>query len=296
MEKKANSVVVAFSGGPDSVFLTEWLLEQNYDIVALCHFNHQMDIRNGQNMSDEAFCIRYAQQKNIYLEQGSWNDSNTSEEKARIARYQFLEKARKRHNADWIAVAHHQDDQAETVLLQLCRSGGLKSLTGMKEYHHQKKIWRPLLGYSKSEILSFLEEKNISYCIDSSNAENIFTRNWIRNEIIPLLETRFPTLRKHLADQAKRFQDLEQEIESKAEAFLCSHSFRQGVKCSDFLSQMREVQIEIVRKTLSKKSISPSFLESFFALVHNPAGRKKLFTKYQRFEKRKGKIYVLDLE
>lgn len=292
---KSNSVIVAFSGGPDSVFLTEHLLKHNHNILALCHFNHQMKVRKGENINDEEFCIHYAQQKNIPLELGNWHNSSASEEKARTARYEFLEASRIKHGADWIAVAHHQDDQAETVLLQFCRSGGLKSLTGMKEYYHQKKIWRPLLGYSKSEILSFLDQKNISYCIDSSNAESIFTRNWIRNEVIPLLETRFPTLRTHLSTQATRFQDLELEIETKAEAFLRQHSFIQGIECSVFLKEMKEVQIEIIRRTLYKKSISPAFLKEFFALVRNVAGKKKLSTKYQIFEKLKGKIYMKNL-
>lgn len=288
-------LIVAFSGGPDSVFLTEFLQKHGYSNLILAHFNHHMHGRAGQNNIDEQFCKKYSQEKNLPLEKGDWETPCNSEEKARNARYAFLEQIRKQHNADWIAVAHHQDDQAETVFLQFLRSGGLKSLTGMREYNTERNIWRPILSYSKSEILESLRHHNIAYCIDKSNTESVFTRNWIRNDIFPLLKTRFPNLEKHLAQQATHFQKTEDEITALAEQFLKEYSFCDGVPCDVFLAQTHEVQVELLRKILKYKPLSSPFLREFFTLINNPHGGKKLETKYQVFEKRGGVITVKDI-
>jgi tRNA(Ile)-lysidine synthase len=111
------------------------------------------------------------------------------EHAARDLRYAALRNTKENHGATLIAVAHTADDQAEGVLLRLLRGSGLKGLSGMTE--RSADIIRPLLSVEKETLLSYLHEKNISYCLDSSNTDMRFLRNRIRHKLIPFLEEEF---------------------------------------------------------------------------------------------------------
>ena len=274
--------MVAFSGGPDSVFLAESFLEQGYKKIIIAHFNHHMEMRDGANMIDEIFAKNFAEEKNIIFELGHWENSQISENKARNARYDFLETVRKKYNAKAIVTAHHKNDVAETVLLQFFRSGGLKSLTGIAEWDKNRKLWRPLLGIEKYEILEFLERKKILFCTDTSNSEDVFLRNFLRNTAIPLLETRFPNLQNHISAQADILREIDDEIEKKAESFL-SDQKQNEIKRTDFFQEMKMIQISILRKILKKKSLSSAFIKIFLDFIENAQSGKKLETKFQVF-------------
>ncbi len=291
-------IVVAFSGGPDSVFLTEQLLEHGYKNIVLAHFNHHMAIRKGANNTDEIFVKKYAKKHTLPFEIGHWNTPEQSENKARIARYSFLESVRKTYHPhsntlqSVIVTAHHKNDVAETVLLQFFRSGGIKSLSGITEYDTKRNIFRPLLHIFKSEIIDFLQQQNHRYCIDSSNSNTVFTRNFIRNEVFPLLETRFPNIQEHLYLQAKQFRTLENDITLQAKEFLDQPRF----VISQYLHLINEVQAEILRNILIKKAFSRTFFRTFLFFLRktqkdNISG-KKLETKYQTFTVQKGILLI----
>ncbi|HIQ56716.1 TPA: tRNA lysidine(34) synthetase TilS [Candidatus Gracilibacteria bacterium] len=295
---KTDTIIIAFSAGPDSVFLAEQLIQNGYKNIILAHFNHHMKVRQGENNTDEKFVQNYAEKNNITFEIGHWEKPENSENKARNARYLFLENMRKKyqkiHNSHTaiIVTGHHKNDVAETVLLQFFRSGGIKSLSGITEFDSNRNLFRPILHLFKSEILQFLHTKKILYCTDSSNSESIFTRNFMRNEIIPLLETRFPNIQEHLSVQAHQFKILENEIEIQANNFLENTTFF----ISDYLLLMNEVQADILRKILYKKAFSRLFFQTFLAFLHkttkdNISG-KKLETKYQIFTIRKGVLFI----
>ncbi len=293
--KKSDTVVVAFSGGPDSVFLAEQLQKNNYKNIILAHFNHHMDVRKGANDIDEIFVKNYAEKNGYIHEIGHWENPENSEEKARNARYKFLENIRKKYilqnknsKKSVIVTGHHKNDVAETVLLQFFRSGGIKSLSGVTEYDENRYLFRPLLQIFKSEILEYLQKNNIKCCIDSSNSDVVFTRNFIRNEVIPLLETRFPNLQKHLSVQANQFKILESDIEKEANIFLEKSEF----VISEYLNLMNEVQAEILRKILIKKAFSRKFFQEFISFLKkhekDKISGKQIKTKYQTFLVRKG--------
>ncbi len=288
---KSDTVVVAFSGGPDSVFLAEQLLKNGYSTIICAHFNHHMDVRNGANDRDEEFVKNYAKTRNIIYEIGHWENPKNSEAKARNARYKFLENVRQKYThiqKSVIVTGHHKNDVAETVLLQFFRSGGIKSLSGITEYDEKRNIFRPLLHLFKSEILDFLDKNNIRYCIDNSNIESVFTRNFMRNEVLPLLETRFPNIQEHLSVQASQFKRLEKDIEHQADIFLAKSSF----EIVEYLDLMNDIQAEILRKILVKKAFSRKFFLKFISFlqkhIKDKISGKKLETKYQVFIVRKG--------
>ena len=107
----------------------------------------------------------------------------SGEEAGRILRYRHLEETAERYQCAKIAVAHHEDDDAETVLLNLFRGSGLAGLSGIRPV--RGKIIRPLLCVSRKEIEEYLKEQGFSWCEDSTNRENDYTRNKIRNELLP---------------------------------------------------------------------------------------------------------------
>lgn len=191
-----DSILVALSGGADSVFLLEFLLKYkrrfNMEIAAF-HLNH--NLRGKEANIDEQFCKNFTAQKRIPFFSSSKNvklfakrKRMSIEEAGRELRYGELLKIAKTHNYTKIATAHNADDNAETVLLNLIKGTGIKGLSGIPE--RREKIIRPILVLSKKEILDYLHNKKIKYRTDSSNIENEYQRNYLRNEIIPLIKNK----------------------------------------------------------------------------------------------------------
>ncbi len=191
-----DSILVALSGGADSVFLLEFLLKYkrrfNIDIAAF-HLNH--NLRGKEANIDEQFCKNLTTQKRIPFFSTSKNvklfakrNRMSLEEAGRELRYGELLKIAKTHNYTKIATAHNADDNSETVLLNLIKGTGIKGLSGIPE--RREKIIRPILVLSKMEILDYLHNKKINYRTDSSNFENDYQRNYLRNEIIPLIKSK----------------------------------------------------------------------------------------------------------
>lgn len=170
-------VLVAFSGGADSVYLTLALqeLSQEWDFaLELLHVNHQ--IRGEEAGRDEAFCRSFAAQQGLKLHVCSGDvpkmgqeQKCSLEEAARKYRYQCIEELVEREDFDRVAVAHHQDDQAETVLFQMLRGSGVRGMGGMRSRHG---IYiRPLLFLRHRDIVRELGQCGQSWCEDSTNQE-----------------------------------------------------------------------------------------------------------------------------
>ena len=188
-----DNILLALSGGSDSVFLLEFLYKYkrrfNIDIAAF-HLNHML--RGKEANIDEQFCKKITAQKKVPFFSTSKNvklfakrNRISLEEAGRELRYSELLKIAKTNNYTKIATAHILDDNAETVLLNLIKGTGIKGLSGIPE--RREKIIRPILAISKKEILYYLQYKKINYRTDSSNVENNYQRNYLRNEIIPLI-------------------------------------------------------------------------------------------------------------
>jgi tRNA(Ile)-lysidine synthase len=186
--------LVAFSGGSDSVFLLEFLLKykRRFKIdLAAFHLNH--NLRGKEAKIDERFCKNLTAQKKIPFFSTSKNvklfakrNRMSLEEAGRELRYGELLKIAKTHNYKKIATAHNADDNTETVLLNLIKGTGIRGLSGIPE--RREEIIRPILVLTKKEILDYLHNKKIKYRTDSSNIKNDYQRNYLRNEVIPLIK------------------------------------------------------------------------------------------------------------
>ena len=205
--KRAEKVVVTCSGGADSIFLLHILNKLGFDcIVAHCNFH----LRGEESDRDENFVREFCEKENLKLlvehfdtKQFALENKLSIEMAARELRYTWFEKIRTEYNASAIAVAHHSDDSIETILLNLLRGTGLKGICGIRPKNGY--VVRPLLCVNRKEIEEYLKENGISYITDSTNLENEYTRNKIRNIVMPLLREINPQIDSVMLSNAENF-------------------------------------------------------------------------------------------
>ncbi len=194
--RSSQKLLLGFSGGPDSVCLLDVLSKSSY-AVAIAYFDHQLR----EHSRDEVeFARWYAEKYSIQFFTGSEQINALAEKDgigvetcARKYRYRFLAEIANEFGAEVIVVAHHADDQVETVLMNIVRGSGLNGLAGMpfsgaNEYTGQLPVARPMLDIWKDEILSYCAAYQLEYLIDHTNFNSDYTRNKLRNQIIPELE------------------------------------------------------------------------------------------------------------
>jgi tRNA(Ile)-lysidine synthase len=197
-------VIVAVSGGPDSVCLLHVLRELNIQVVAIAHLNHKL--RGADSDEDERFVAAMARELALDFYGGIANiRGGNLEQTARRARREFFHDLIQRGLADRIALGHTRDDQAETVLFRMLRGSGLAGLAGILPVTAEGLI-RPLLDVTRSQVETFLRERGIRWREDASNREPRFARNRIRHQLMPSLKQgwnpRLTEALAHLADLA----------------------------------------------------------------------------------------------
>ncbi|HOP46533.1 MAG TPA: tRNA lysidine(34) synthetase TilS [Desulfobacteraceae bacterium] len=225
MLDRGDSVIVAVSGGPDSVCLLDILSElKSYFNVELtvAHFDH--GLRPGEDEAETLLVQSLARSLNLTFETAmasmeSGISGASLEEKARDARYLYLEQLRLKLSADKIAVGHNMNDQAETVLMRLLRGSGLSGLSGIPPFREGIVI-RPLIELTRGEIESFLKQRGLRYAIDSSNLKNNHLRNRIRNELIPSLSKYQPRIVEVLGQTAEIIKREDEFMESAADEWV----------------------------------------------------------------------------
>lgn len=193
-EIKNQPVLVALSGGADSVALLRVLLELGYK----CHAAHcNFHLRGEESMRDERFVRELCQRLEVPLsvkdfDVAAWQQEHggSVEMACRRLRYAWFKQELERLDCTRIAVAHHADDQVETFFLNLLRGTGLKGLSGMQRENGN--IWRPMLKVTRNQVLDYLGSIGQDYVTDSTNQQNDFRRNRLRNVILPLIEQQFP--------------------------------------------------------------------------------------------------------
>lgn len=195
---KDDSILVALSGGADSVFLLDVLcsLKEELNIkVAAAHLNHM--IRGAEADRDEAYAAELCTKLNVpfYAERVdipmiSANEGISEELAGRNARYDFFKRLCDKYGYNKIATAHNKNDKAETVLMRIIRGTGIDGLCAIK-YKRDDNVIRPILDIERESIEWYCGEKNLSYCTDSTNSDTEYTRNRIRNELIPLIEKNY---------------------------------------------------------------------------------------------------------
>ena len=178
-------VVVAVSCGMDSMALLHILKDLGYEVI-IAHVNHQ---KRDQSKIEEKYIIDYAKKENIICEvyHLEYDQNNNFHNEAHEKRYAFFKEVLKKHNASFLATAHHLQDNAETIILNMMRGSNLFGYGGIspKIEYDDYTIIRPLLTITKEEIKDYVTKNNIKYYDDESNFENDYKRNRVRHNILP---------------------------------------------------------------------------------------------------------------
>ena len=200
MIENGEKVVLAVSGGPDSICMLDILndikndetIDINFEIV-VAHVNHMI---RKEAEEDEKYVKKYCEEKQIEfysksidVQKMANNNKIGLEEAGRKARYDFFDEILEKTNAQKIAIAHNKNDKVETVLMHIIRGSGINGLKGIEP--ERGKYIRPIIECERNEIEEYCTQKNLQPRIDKTNFENIYTRNKIRNVIIPYIKEEF---------------------------------------------------------------------------------------------------------
>ncbi len=225
---EVSKVVAGVSGGADSVALLMALVATGLQVIPVhCNFHLRGEESDRDASFVEALCDRLGLQllkADFDVEEYKSEKGVSTEVACRELRYDFFYNILEDTGFDRIAVAHNSDDQAETVLLNLMRGSGVSGLRAMKP--DTGSIIRPLLKISRKEILQYLEQKGQDYVTDSTNLESEYRRNFLRNEVIPLLETRWPEAKKSICHTAEIMLQEEKILDTTAETLASSDEKR----------------------------------------------------------------------
>lgn len=242
--------LLAVSGGADSVALLLACRLASIPIQAVhCNFN----LRDSESLRDRDFVVELCRRLEVTLHVEEFNveecalKGESTEMTCRRIRYALFEELLSARGCSKVAVAHNSDDNAETLFLNLLRVSGATGLKGMEPV--ARNIVRPLLCFSRKEILSFLEECGQDFITDSTNLESDYRRNFIRNDVFPLLEERWPGMRRAIM----RSQDI-----LRREHLIVEHFISTALApFSDFLPW------DVVRGFPDPESLMWRFVEGF---------------------------------
>lgn len=284
-------VIVGVSGGSDSIVLLHMLHNLGYEcIVAHCNFH----LRGEESYRDEYFVEKFAKKLNLkhlithfdtkkYVE-----DAGMSVEMAaRELRYAWFEKIRKENKAEAIAVAHHQDDSVETVLLNLIRGTGIRGLSGMLSKNG--KVVRPLLAIYHADVLEYLKANDLECVEDSTNAEDIFIRNKIRLKILPLMETINPSVKQAISRSSNNLYKAE-KIYLKYIDEATKRVFSNNKVSIKKLLKEDEAQT-ILYEILTPYGFTPSTIDDVFESLDGQSG-KVFFSNFHRIVKDRDTLII----
>jgi len=216
--EERDKIIVAVSGGVDSIVLLDLLAKEQEAFgltLIVGHFNHQL--RGDESDGDEQYVAQRARHYGFewYVERAQTaeyakHNRMGIQEAARALRYEFFEKLLISSGFDKVATAHHADDNAETILLNLFRGAGVQGLSGIPVYREDRKIIRPMLFAERKEVEMYAQEEQLQFRTDSSNEKDQYTRNFIRHNILPLVKDQVnPNTVQTLHRTAELFRELE---------------------------------------------------------------------------------------
>ncbi len=240
--------VVAVSGGVDSVVLLDLLRRSPQLQLVIAHFDHGM---RDDSKHDAQFVAQLSKVHGLIFEtERAELGSDAGEAVARAARYDFLESVRCRYDARAIITAHHQDDAIETAAINIIRGTGRRGLTALQSSDH---LLRPLLPYSKAELIDYAVQQHLSWQEDSTNYEDNYLRNKLRHRLLVNLEA---GTRQQLLGIMERARQLNRQLDDECAAALAQHSDQYGLDRYWFTSLPHVVSREIMASWLRQHTIA----------------------------------------
>lgn len=314
--KNGDNIVIGVSGGPDSMALLNLLIslrtQINFNII-VAHINH--GIREEADEETE-YVRKFCKQNNIEccikkekVEELAKKEKVGTEEAGRNLRYSFFDEVAKENNGNKIATAHNANDNAETVLMNIIRGTGTSGLKGIEAKRNNRFI-RPLIECSRNEIEQYCEENKLNPRYDKTNNENIYTRNKIRNELIPFIEKEFnPSIISSLnrlsevayeenifiENEVKKIYNeilIEENVDNKSTILLNLKEFNKN----ELVIKNRLVLYTINRLMGSSKNIEKIHIRDIIELCNKNIGNKFLTpNKNIKILVKNGKIFFIKL-
>lgn len=310
---KGDSVIVGVSGGPDSMTLLTLLLElkEEYNLqIYVAHVNHM--IRENA-IEDEEYVKKFCDKNNIKLFikreniiEKSKQDKKGLEETGREVRYNFFEEVSKNTNSNKIAIAHNLNDKIETIIMNLTRGTGISGLKGIEP--KREKYIRPLIEIERSEIEKYCEEKKLNPRIDESNQDNTYTRNKIRNIVIPYikkeLNTNIINNLNRLSEIVKENEEYLEKITTEAYKEILLEKQEKIIRfdTKKFIKQEKIIQKKLILKGIEEvlgttQGIEKVNIEDILLLLNNNIGNKYIApTKKIKIGIKDKKIYFEKIE
>ena len=217
--ESSDGIAVGVSGGADSMVLLWALLDKQKEVgfdLHVVNINHH--IRGESSDGDSKFVEDFCKSKNIKYtivdvdaKKLKADGKLTLEEAARIARYDAFEKVMKKEHLNKLFLAHHKNDQAETILMHLFRGAGISGACGICD---SNKVFRPLLKYSKTELLKIATDHGVKFVVDETNQNNEYARNYVRNVVIPDIEKMYPGVVNAIFEFGEKCKNVEKFIKN----------------------------------------------------------------------------------
>ena len=289
--KKGDTTLITVSGGRDSAVLCELFQKAEFPF-AIAHCNFQL--RGKEANDDEAFVKKIASKykinffsKRFKTEAFAEINKLSIQEAARVLRYEWFEEIRNQNNFDFIATAHHKDDELETFFINLIRGTGIAGLHGISV--KRGVIIRPLLFAGRNEIDAFVKSNKLQFREDSSNTSDKYLRNKIRHKVIPLFEEINPSFRNTLSQEIKRLSEVEKVYNHFVGLTIKQFLKNNAISISALKkSQFAEVVLyEILRKYQFNSDVSE---EVFYSL--DAESGKKFFSPTHRLVKGRGELII----
>ena len=289
-----DKLVVAVSGGPDSITMLDILNEiKNENLInfeiCVAHINHMI---REEAKSDELYVKNYCEEKNIDFYSKSIdvlklanNNKTGTEEMGRIVRYKFFDEVLEKTGSNKVSIAHNKNDKAETMIMNILRGSGISGLKGIEP--KRGKYIRPLIECERYEIENYCKEKNLNPRIDKTNFDNTYTRNKIRNIVIPYIKQEFnPNIINTLSRLSELVVEEDDYIENKVkkayETLLIKEDKKEIIlDLKKFNEEEKVIKSRIVLYTITRllgncQGIGKVHIEDIIKLCSNNIGNKFL--------------------
>ena len=292
--ENGDKLVLAVSGGPDSIAMLNILNEIKKDGIidfsfCVAHVNHMI---REEAKDDEEYVKKYCKENNIDFYSRSIdvqklanNNKVGTEEAGRYARYRFFDEILEKTGSNKISIAHNKNDKAETIIMNIFRGSGITGLKGIEA--KRGKYIRPLIECERFEIENYCEEEKLNPRIDKTNFENTYTRNKIRNIVIPYVKKEFnPNIVETLNRLSELVIDEEKFIEKQIEKIYKELLISEGEKeividLKSFNNQERVIKSRIILYTITRlfgtsKEIAKVHIDDIIKLCSKNIGNKYL--------------------
>jgi len=251
----------------------------------VAHVNH--GTRNGGSNKDAIFTEKLAKKLSLTFElkEISPKKGGDNEEYFRNQRYEFFETMRKKHKAAWILTAHHQSDNIETVIFNITKGSFLDGISGIEIADQKRHLLRPLLFISKKEILDHLKKNKIPFKHDPTNKNTIYSRNRIRNKVIPELKIINSGLEQTISQNILSYRELRDYINQTTTNWLDKNAQNNTINLQKFLKLHTIIQKSVLFQLYKNyygegKKLNQKHLEQIMKVLHQKTrGRKKEFGK-----------------